>query len=329
MKIEIRKVEKEALLGFFFNELMKVYEHFFKTTVSGFSSAIEDLKNRLSSRESLEHWFLAFDDGKIVGFSLLGHDIPKRKSGWFDVFSLPDFERCALPMLEKVIRTAQENAIEKIRTSTYSKQTWELVESVGGKAMNTSVERTLSLKDYDWSVVDSWLTINGNDWIIKRYGSISEEFVEETAELSFDACNEVWAMDGYPVDDDKAKHVQWLKGLDKLYRDDGLTFVCLTISQKNAVVLGFIEGSISQAEPDFFLQRLVAVKKDERGKGIGKHLKALMLDHLRTGHPEVVRIKTTNNVNNHSAIALNEKLGFQIVGTYRDYRIDVAKAVSS
>jgi len=327
--VEIISLLKEHILQTYFGQLEEVYEHFFTTTVSGFSSAIEDLKNRLSSRDSLEHWFLAFDDGKIVGFSLLGHGIPKGKSGCFDVFSLPDFERCALPLLEKVIRTAQENEIEKIRTSTYSKQTWELVESVGGKAMNTSVERTLNLKGYDWSVVDNWLTINGNDWIIKRYGSISEEFVEETADLSFDAGNEVWAMDGYPVDDDKAKHVQWLKGLDKLYRDDGLTFIGFTISQRGAVVLGFIEGSISKAEPDFFLQRLVAVKKDERGKGIGKHLKALMLDHLRTCHPEVVRIKTSNNANNHSAIALNEKLGFQIVGTYRDYRIDVAKAVAS
>lgn len=324
---EIVPVEKTELIGEHFDQLVKVYAEFYKTADSGGMDATVDLKGRLLGKDSLDQWFLAFENTRIVGFLVTGCFRPNGKSGWFEVFTLPGFDPTGTELLGALIRHAREKGIERLRTNSSSQKVWELVERFGGTILNSSAQRVLEMRNCDWGVVDNWLKIKNNDWIVKRYDSISEELVDEIADLSFEACNEVSAMDGNVVNEDRAEHVEWLKSLDKVYKDADMDFICFTASQKSGEVLGFIEGSISRSEPDFFLQRLIAVKQNQRGRGIGKHLKALMMNHLRTGHPEIVRLKTCNNVKNLPAIALNEALGFQVAGVYRDYRIVVDEAI--
>jgi ribosomal protein S18 acetylase RimI-like enzyme len=158
---------------------------------------------------------------------------------------------------------------------------------------------------------------------------MGDGLADEIADLSFDALNEVRAMDGFPATEDREMHVAWLKDLDRIFGSQGYSLTCFSIHMDGEGAAGFIEGTINKSEPDFFLQRLVAVKKNLRGRGMGKHLKALMLDHLRTDHPEIIKIKTTNNAGNHPAIALNEKLGFEIIGAYKEYEIDTQKVSKS
>lgn len=329
MNIEIRKVEKEELLGTLYNQLKEVYAEFFKTTSSCYSSYQEDLKKRFDGQEFQEDWFLAFDNRKIVGFSLLGHRFPIGKSGWFEVFVLPGFFQNDRKLMKLAILKAHEIGILQLQTSTYSVRNWDLIVSLGGTVLNSSTERTLNLKNYDWSVVQNWLTIKKDDWLVKKYDSISNELIDEIADLSFDVSNEVWSMDGLETGSDKTRHIEWLKSLDEYSQSSGDNYIIFTVSQKDSGVLGFIEGSINNSEPDFFLQRLVAVKKDQRGKGIGKFMKALMLNDLRSNHPKAIKLKTANNDNNFSAVAINQKLGFEIIGTYKDFSVDVNQAIKT
>lgn len=323
--IEIRKVEKEELLGSLFNQLKAIYAEFFKTTSSSFSSNFEEeLKQRFHSKEFQEDWYIAFDGGTIVGFSLLN---PKHR--YFDVFSLPNNNQIDRDLLKLVIKKAHEMGILQIQTSTFSKQNWDLVEEFGGKILNSSTERTLNLEKFNWSVAQNWLNIKKDDWSVKKYNKISNELIDEIGDLSFEVSNEVLSMDGLETDNDKAGHLAWLKRLDEIYKSCGDKVIIFTVSQKDDGVLGFIEGSINNSEPDFFLQRLIAVRKDQRGKGLGKYMKALMLFELRSNHPQVVKLKTANNDINFPAVAINQKLGFEIIGTYKDLCIDINQAVKT
>lgn len=328
MNIEIRKVEKEELLGSLINQLKEVYAEFFKTTSSFLSSNFEkELKERLTSQGFQEHWFLAFDNDRIVGFSILHHKLPVGKSGYFEVFVLPAFYGTDKKLMKVVIQKAHEIGILEIQTSTFSRQNWDLIEEFGGKVLNSSTKRKLNLKIFNWSFVDSWLSINKGAWIVKKYIRISNDLVDEIADLSFDACNEVWSMDGLRTDNDKAGHIAWLKSLDGYSKSSGDNYIIFTVSLKDSGVIGFIEGSINNSEPDFFLQRLVAVRMEHRGKGIGKYLKALMLNDLRKNHPEVTKVKTTNSDNNFPVVAINQKLGFEIIGTYKEFSLDINKTI--
>ena len=321
MNIEIRKVEKEELLGSLFNQLKEVYAEFFKTTSSSFSSNYQqELKERLASKEFQEHWFIAFDRGTIVGFSLLN---PKHR--YFDVFSLPNNNQIDRDLLKLVIKKAREMGILQIQTSTFSKQNWDLVEAFGGKVLNSSTERMLDLNNFNREIAQNWLNIKKEEWLVKRYNNVSNELIDEIGDLSFEVSNEVLSMDGLETNNDKAGHIEWLRKLDGYAETSGYNYIIFTISQKEDGVLGFIEGSLYNSEPDFFLQRLVAVKKDQRGKGLGKYMKALMLFELRSNHPQVVKLKTANNDINFPAVAINQKLGFEIIGTYKDLCIDITK----
>ena len=73
-------------------------------------------------------------------------------------------------------------------------------------------------------------------------------------------------------------------------------------------------------------QRVTGVLKSERGRGLGKWLKAKMLQHIRTTYPDAKYINTGYANTNDPMISINERLGF--AETQRDvfYTMTVEQA---
>jgi GNAT superfamily N-acetyltransferase len=74
-------------------------------------------------------------------------------------------------------------------------------------------------------------------------------------------------------------------------------------------------------EPGFVRQQFTGVRLAAQGRGIGKWLKAAMLEHLREAHRDTVYVTTENARSNAPMLAINHRLGFRLHRSSVDYQI--------
>jgi mycothiol synthase len=74
-------------------------------------------------------------------------------------------------------------------------------------------------------------------------------------------------------------------------------------------------------EPGFVRQQFTGVHPSARGRGLGKWLKAAMLEHVRAVHPDTVYMTTENAGSNASMLAINRALGFQLYRSATTYQV--------
>jgi mycothiol synthase len=75
-------------------------------------------------------------------------------------------------------------------------------------------------------------------------------------------------------------------------------------------------------EPGIVRQNFTGVHPRARGRGIGRWLKAAMLEHLRTEYPDTIWVETENAASNRPMLAINHALGFRLHRTIRYYQTD-------
>ncbi|MBV9381822.1 MAG: GNAT family N-acetyltransferase [Streptosporangiaceae bacterium] len=71
---------------------------------------------------------------------------------------------------------------------------------------------------------------------------------------------------------------------------------------------------VDPAGPDWGYQAITAVVRTHRGHRLGLLTKAAMLEWLATAEPQMQRIVTGNSATNKHMIAINETLGFELLG---------------
>ena len=111
-------------------------------------------------------------------------------------------------------------------------------------------------------------------------------------------------------------------------RNTGTGYRCLLLSDNEGKIVGYTEGTISPADPEIFRQAMTMVLKHQRGKGYGKFLKASMLDYIKKNLSAITKVCTGNNDLNDPMLAINIKLGFQLVRQWKSYRLEVPNALS-
>jgi GNAT superfamily N-acetyltransferase len=81
---------------------------------------------------------------------------------------------------------------------------------------------------------------------------------------------------------------------------------------------------VDPAMPEWGFQELTAVARPHRGHRLGLVLKLAMLDLLAAREPQVTRVITGNADGNQHMIAINEQLGFAVIGRWPSWELDVA-----
>jgi GNAT superfamily N-acetyltransferase len=74
-------------------------------------------------------------------------------------------------------------------------------------------------------------------------------------------------------------------------------------------------------EPGIVRQMFTGVHPRARGRGLGKWLKAAMVQHVREAYPDTVWVTTANAGSNGPMLAINHALGFRLHRTQRFYQI--------
>jgi len=72
---------------------------------------------------------------------------------------------------------------------------------------------------------------------------------------------------------------------------------------------------------------MTGVYPEYRGKGLGRWLKAAMLDRIMKEHPEIKYVRTQNADMNAAMLKINNDLGFQPYNAITTWQIDIDKVL--
>jgi hypothetical protein len=85
---------------------------------------------------------------------------------------------------------------------------------------------------------------------------------------------------------------------------------------------------VDPADPGWAHQMLTGVTRAHRGHRLGLLVKVAMAEWLKAAEPQVERLQTWNAQSNQYMIAVNEALGYTILGRPASWwKLDVASAV--
>jgi len=114
-----------------------------------------------------------------------------------------------------------------------------------------------------------------------------------------------------------------MEKMDKARGNQRCTFYVLEkASQKFA---GYTETVWNPNRPEILRQDMTGVFPQYRGKGLGRWLKAAMLDRMLNLHPEIKFVRTTNADTNAAMLRINNELGFKPYMTSILWQMEITK----
>ena len=159
--------------------------------------------------------------------------------------------------------------------------------------------------------------------LVSWTGPVPEDFLEQAAVL-FAALNDA------PHDPHIAPAVWDAQRVRERVNDlrphYGLrTYGIAAVTSDTREPAALTEVAVDPADPEWGHQMLTGVVREHRGHRLGLLVKVAMAEWLRTAEPQLERIQTWNAQSNRYMIAVNEALGYTILGLPANWwRLDVA-----
>jgi RimJ/RimL family protein N-acetyltransferase len=154
---------------------------------------------------------------------------------------------------------------------------------------------------------------------------VPEEFIDQAAAL-FAALNDA------PHDEHSAPEVWDARRVRERVNDlrpaYGLrVYAVAARHDATGELAGLTEVAVDPADPGWGHQMLTGVLRAHRGHRLGLLVKVAMAEWMKTAEPQLERIDTWNAQSNRYMIAVNEALGYTILGQLASgWKLDVASA---
>ena len=187
---------------------------------------------------------------------------------------------------------------------------------LGAEEKAVGAENRLNLEDVDWDMVDEWVE-EGRDRAPESELVFYEQGVPvEDRPAVAPAMGEMLNL--MPFDDlEHGEIVVTPETMAESYArwadTDTVHHMYLT-REPDGTISGITDITYIPSMPDRVAQRFTGVRTAYRGRGLGKLLKAAMLQYVRDTYPEAKWVTTGNADSNAPMLAINRRLGFK---TYR------------
>lgn len=93
------------------------------------------------------------------------------------------------------------------------------------------------------------------------------------------------------------------------------------VREADGTISGITDVRKHRYEPGIVRQCFTGVHPRAQGRGLGKWLKAAMLEHVRRAYPDTIWITTENAGSNAPMLAINQALGFSLHRTLQIYQV--------
>jgi GNAT superfamily N-acetyltransferase len=90
-------------------------------------------------------------------------------------------------------------------------------------------------------------------------------------------------------------------------------------------IAGYTEVYWNPERPENLSQADTAVFEEYQGRGLGRWLKAAMIDKVLRERPQVKRIRTGNADSNAAMLKINTEMGFKPYKSWKNWQIELDK----
>ena len=198
---------------------------------------------------------------------------------------------------------------------------------MGAQLINVGAENRLQMKDIDWDLINNWIAEGPQqapNVTLENYSIAPEKDIVELSKLETELEAEMPSLD---ESEDKWEDVytpEKLREHEKKLKNSGTIRYVLITREKDGTISGMTE---TRYNPNDRLERvsqgLTGIRKEYRGKGLGKWLKAQMCLYVKENYPKATYITTGNAEHNAPMMSINNRLGFKSISEEKSYKFNI------
>lgn len=238
---------------------------------------------------------------------------------YLDVNVMEEWRRQGIgkQILQFLVERCIELGITVIEGDSYLESGQGFAEHIGAKIGLTIIEVEVYLKNIDWEMVEAWVQAgqarNPDTKIVHFRGLYSEDDDELTRFVELESA----IRDDMP--DGDLEGFKQIMTADKLREElaleakQGIISDYMLAVEGDGRLSGFTRINYRFDYGHKIEQRVTGVLSSERGRGLGKWLKAKMLLHIREHYPNIDFIHTGSANINAPMASINTRIGFEEV----------------
>jgi GNAT superfamily N-acetyltransferase len=268
------------------------------------------------ARFPINRWILRAE-GEIVAAAVTHYDVEENLENGMGRVAVHPGRRgrgyarmVATPMLDHL----EENG--RTRFETWIKKdapAEKLAEKVGLRSVLSERRSRLVVAEVDVDLMQTWIDRASERAAEYELIYMSSPFPEENLERF---CDMMFIMNSAPLEDYEMdeEHISpenWRDIESSVLKAQNQIHNLTAVHQPTGQFVGYTQIKTQALQPDLAWQWDTGVHPDHRNKGLGRWLKAAMLEKIVSEHPEVERIDTENAGSNEPMLNINTAMGFK------------------
>ncbi len=252
---------------------------------------------------------------------------------WCDLSVLPELRRQGIGrrLLAEIAEVPQRESRRLLMTGTNARVPAgeAFMEKLGGeRAMETHTNQ-LVLAELDRALVAQWMTPDdASRFTLESWkGAHPEDLLPAITALNESAMNTM-PRDALDMEDMHFTTEQ-MRQLEQQALAGGTERWTLAVREAaSGKFVGYTEVSWNSSRPLFVQQGGTGVFPDFRGHGLGKRLKAAMLDRVLRDRPDARFVRTGNADSNGPMLRINHALGFRPYLSRTEWQVETGKVLA-
>lgn len=245
---------------------------------------------------------------------------------WFDLSVLEGHRRRGIgrALLGRVLALNADSPRTVLGVGTEEESGHAFLRHFGFELKIQGAENRLDLQAVDWAMVERWVEEGRARSPETELLLFEDRIPDELAESYCRALSEL--LNTMPFEDLEHGEIvitpetmeenfyAWLANVEGRY-------LCYVTREPDGSISGITDVNFIPAKPDRVNQMFTGVHPRDRGRGLGKMLKAAMLQQIRARYPEARWVVTGNAESNAPMLAINRRLGFKTHRANSGYQV--------
>jgi GNAT superfamily N-acetyltransferase len=232
----------------------------------------------------------------------------------------------ALSMVPRVLDLLDEYGASVLSSSAEDDAGHGLLRRLGAEPKLVERESRLDLREVDWDMIARWIAESEAAAQGARLELHTPWVPDERLDEYCAAMNELMntmPFEGLDHGDIVTSPQSTREWRDRMRLTDTVNPTCL-VRDADGTIVGMTDMVKHGFEPGVVRQNFTGVHPRARGRGLGKWLKAAMIEHVRHAHPDTIWISTENAGSNAPMLSINHALGYRLHKTVTYYQVPLA-----
>lgn len=277
-------------------------------------------------------WLLT-DDGDPVAAGVAWMNLEQNlDNGFGRVFVHPDARGRghARRLAEVILSLLKENGRSKVDTHARLDSPSEgFAEKLGLKRALTDRRSRLEISELDMGLMESWITRaqeRASDYELLFLSSpYPENVIPKFCELA--GVMNTAPREDYEMEDWVLTPEMWRDTEAKADARAADIHTCIAVHRPTGEFAGYTTIQTDRLMPEQAWQWDTGVRPEHRNKGLGRWLKAALIERVLAEHPEIDRIDTDNAGSNEPMLAINVAMGFKGILETATWQGDLETAI--